>query len=231
MTNDKPILLLGLAAAAGFFLGRWTAPDGTVINVAPQPLGDDGFPVPTPLGDGGPITEPLPLPPLGDAEPGTYAGRWEQLPYEVEVYPQDADETRISPPIGVADASVANDCSIIAVAKGWWDRAGETAETTIANGVTQRDAVAQRVLRSLLTGCDKAYTEATISLRAELDRRLREILPDVMTPPPVPLTLRNPARAPARLRRAKLQLPAMPARRRLRLLPAARRGRRSRSTI
>lgn len=183
--DPKALLLLAAAGAAGFFLGRATAPDGTTINVAPPSLGEEGPMPPLPP----PAEYDPPLPPLGDAPPGTYARRWDELDPEIQpvaLYPESADETRISPPLTIGSAAVADDCSIIALPSFWWDRAGQIAGSMVDSGVRDRDAIADEVMRSLLPGCVGAYTEATEALREHMDDKLRELLPDTMLPPPPP---------------------------------------------
>ncbi len=195
--SQESLLWLGVALVGGFVLGRWTAPEGTVINVAPT--GEEPVPLP-------PVGEPAgPLPPLGDAEPGTYAGRWEpgSMPYDVEVYPSEADYTRISPPLGPRAPASAADCSIIAVPVGWWEWAGEIALRAIADGVEDIEDIVDRVLRKAIPKCRYGDTYATRELRTEIVRRI-EAMPGVQFPPPLPPAASSAMANPSRMTRSAL---------------------------
>jgi len=205
MTTDNEVLIwIGAAAAGAFMLGRWTAPAGTVINVAPSVDGDDLSSL-GPVGGGAPPLPPpatLPDEPLGDGEAGRFADRWDDVAWDVEVYPEAADATRISPPLGPAVASTAADCSIVAIPVGWWDRAGDVAEDLAEIfGPEQGDIIVSKILGQLAPDCADADTTATRELRREIEARLGLIIPGIQFPPPVPLPVMNPA-PPRRVRPA-----------------------------
>lgn len=200
MTQDE-YLKLGAVGVVAFLLGRFTAPDGTTVNVVPVSDGGEGAPFPTPPVPPLPDAVGPPAEPAGDAAPGTFGDRWDDLAFDVEVYPSHADPTRISPPSGPAAPAVAEDCSIIALPVGWWDRAGTVAEEAVSAPGATRRTVVDEVIAELLTDCMGASTAAVAALRLELDRRVREMLPDVVFPPPPPplppvLAMNAPHRSP-----------------------------------
>ncbi len=150
------ILLLAGVAGAAYWYGsqRTTAP-----------------------GRRGPIVAPIPRPrpvPLEGA--GDYASMWAAVPFGVSIAPAglsvDAAH-QIPPPMGPRLASIAPDCSIVAVGEGWWDAAGDAAQALMSAGVADRDIVELVLAQMLPAACSgAANTQAVLELRRELGRRL-----------------------------------------------------------
>jgi len=187
MAQQEELLKFAAIGVGAFLLGRMTAPkEATTVNVVPV---GEGAPIP-------PLPPPAtPLEPQGDAPAGTYQSRWDNLAFDVGIYPSYADPTRISPPLGMAEPAVAEDCSIVALPVGWWDRAGTLAQEAIDQGFTDRAAIVEEIMVQLLPECVGSTTAATLSVKTELDARLRELLPDVVfppPPPPAPVVITNP---------------------------------------
>lgn len=182
--DEKSLIYIGIAAAAGFALGRMSAAK-VEAQVTMPPLGTGATPPPLP--------PPARLEPQGDAPPGTFADRWDTIDLEVEVYPGHADPTRISPPTQPAVAAAAADCSIIALPSGWWDRAGTIAQEHVEAGETDRRRLARRVIAKLLPACAGSSTEAMQAVKLELDRELMALLPA----PQPGIAVTNPALSPS----------------------------------
>jgi len=171
-----PQLLWILAAiAAGFVAGRYTAPaDGDA----------------TPGGGGGlqpPQTKRRPLPPIppideGD-DPSLEAGpmtpaqaqalfAWESLPFNVEVYPSSGDRSTFLPPKTPAGLTIGPACTAVAVADGWWDRAGAMVDGMLDVGYSDPYAMADEILSAEVPECVEAQTLAHSTLRTEIANRI-----------------------------------------------------------
>ncbi len=102
---------------------------------------------------------------LPEPEPEVVAEEdWDALPYSVEVYPAGA-VTDFAPPAEGAIVA-APDCSVIAVADGWW----ESAIAAIPEGAKDPVGV---VVKTWVPACVGADTVAHQLLRAEIMDRLK----------------------------------------------------------
>jgi hypothetical protein len=155
-----PLLIAGIVAGA-FFLGR--SGREKAKRIGPPP----GAPIPVPDPDA-----PLPLPEGSEAD---YSEAWAALPYGVEVYPPGAP-TPFPPP--EPDSLVAGPgCTVIAVADGWWDVAGSSAQALVDAGAADAATVFNGVAGKYLPNCVGKATKAYSLLKAELMERLKELFP------------------------------------------------------
>lgn len=153
-------LYLGAVAIGGFLLGRLSKKDKP-----PQQPGPD---LPSLEGAGG----VLPDEPPPSHSPDNFGPLWNVTRFAVEIYPADADKTRIPPPTMPDGVTASSDCGVIALGELWWDRAGAYVESILASGERDRQAIYEALLAQFLPQCVNAPTVGATLLRDELFERI-----------------------------------------------------------
>lgn len=121
-----------IAIAGAFWLGRSSSDKEKKKAIGPIPS-----PIPLPLPSADDIDD-IDVPDLDipgqdaagvDNAQRTYnAAGWDRTNFEILVYPRGADKLQIYPPSTASGISAARDCSVVAVGRRWWDRAGQVAK-------------------------------------------------------------------------------------------------------
>mgnify|MGYP005990298471 CR=1 FL=1 len=184
--NENALLFLLVGGAIGYTIGvnkrpqKPSEPQKLPTNKLPKPPEPQTLP-PSPEDPSDPQPE-VDIVPLG--QPADYSPLWADVDFEVEVYPMGVDETRVRPP-SPQGLVASSDCSIIALARQWWDAVG-LFSATVAFGQTDGDAVSRRVIKRWLPeSCQYARTNAAGAIRAEIRERLANLSPDLVFTQPM----------------------------------------------
>ena len=196
MHGAVTIGLVGLA----FYIGRRTAQPKEasrgpiIIDVpVPTPVPGELGPLPDLVPD--PEPEPAVVPVLGTAAssgydqwvavgagtlPGTQmvpsGNPWDNLGFDVDVFPAGADRSQIQPPSNSTTAVVGPGCSIIAIGTDMWTALAAMAATNQAAGASDVFANTRLIMNAQFPSCMPPTTEAAIKFTAELQQLVHKVI-------------------------------------------------------